>query len=239
MACCILCCTACFDIQENLFLKKDGSGNFSLLVNLEQTKSLLGMFTEFTTTTENKSTEAQKNNVSSSFSKFNESFDKTKQKLKTVEGLSNIKLIEDTLHYNFGISFDFKDVNALNAGLNYLFKDDNDTTHQNITFFEYKDNQLTRLEDLDTKSMLGNSKSIDGLKKPENAHQQFDPEKFFSTVSYTATYEFENKVSSIKNENSLLSPNHQKVTLKIFPFASPKDSTEKKQTIANTIIFKQ
>ena len=37
------------------------------------------------------------------------------------------------------------------------------------------------------------------IKKPENAHQQFDPEKFFSTVSYTAwQYEFENKVSSIK-----------------------------------------
>lgn len=236
MALCVLGCTACFDIQENLFLKKDGSGNFSFLVNLEQAKSMLSMFGEFATS-ENSNSSKQKNN-STSFSKFNESFEKSKQKLKNIEGLSNVKIIEDTIHFNFGISFDFKDVNALNSGLNQLFKDDNDTTHQNIQFFEYKGNQLTRLEALDTKSMLGNSKSIDGLRKPENAHQQFDPEKFFNTVSYTATYEFENKISSVKNGNASLSPNLQKVTLKIFPFTTPKDSTEKKQTIANTITFK-
>ena len=125
--------------------------------------------------------------------------------------------------------------------MNKLFDDDDSsgTETKKVTYFEYKDNQLSRLEALDSKSILGKSSSMSEKGTQSNSENPlYGMEQLFGTVSYTMNYEFENKVSSVKNENSLLSANMQKVTLKIVPFAAEKDSVKSKSSIANTISFK-
>jgi len=243
--CALLCCTACFDLQENLFLKKDGSGTFSFVIDMSQFKSMMAMFDDVGKSLDSKDKKNERKNKTetkkSPSDKLNSTFEKTRRKLLNTAGISNVKTIEDSSSLNFGISFDFKNIAALNEAMNKLFDDDDSsgTETKKVTYFEYKDNQLSRLEALDSKSILGKSSSMSEKGPQTNSENPlYGMEQLFGTVSYTMNYEFENKVSSVKNENSLLSANMQKVTLKIFPFAAAKDSVKSKSSIANTISFK-
>ena len=240
----LLCCTACFDIQENIFLKKDGSGNFSFVVDMGEVKSMMQMFDEAKNTSDDKGERnerkgSEKEKKKSSDKKLNSTFEITRRKLLNTQGISNVKAIEDTANYTFGISFDFKNIVALNDAMNKLFEDDTATATKKVTYFEYKDRQFKRLETLDSKSILGKSSSLSlsGDNK-NNDNFGFDADKLFSTVTYTTNYEFEEKIISTQNQSALLSANMQKVSLKLYPFAAEKDSTKTKSTIANIISFK-
>ncbi len=240
--CVLFCCTACFDIQENLFLKKDGSGTFSFVVDMSQMKSMMAMFDDAGKAFSGKEDSQDKKNKSkkkSANDKLSSTFEITRRKLINTEGISNVKIIDDTTSYTFGIRFDFKNIAVLNEGMNKLFDDDTASDKKPITYFEFKDNQLTRLEALDSKSILGKSSSLtDNANEGNSENPLFKIDQLFGTVSYSTNYEFENKIASTKNESSLLSSNMQKVTLKVFPFASAKDSTKSKTSIGNTITFK-
>lgn len=234
----LFCCTACFDLQENLFLKKDGSGTFSFIIDMSQFKSMMTMFDGVGKSLDNKSNKDEKTTAPND--KLSTTFEKTRRKLLNTEGISNVKIVEDTANLNFGISFSFKTVVSLNDAMNKLFEEDDSlkTNRKKVTYFEYKDNQLTRLEALDSKSILGKSSSMVEKSPDVNSENPlFNVEQLFGTISYTMNYEFENKISSVKNQQSLLSANMQKVTLKIYPFASS-DSTKAKTSMANTISFK-
>lgn len=233
MAVIVWCCTACFDLQENLFLKKDGSGTFSFIVNAEQIKSMMGMFDGMgNTSTDTSATNGK------TLNKLEVAFEKTKNRLQSIEGISNITAIGDTIKYEFGISFDFANISALNIGLNRLFEEDTSSNRPIINYFEYSNNELKRLEVVDSKSYLGKSIGLQNDTTSFNAHKIFDFEKFFGAVSYTTNYEFEEKVESFQNKKATLSSNTKKVTLVSFPFANTKDSTEKKTNIANVIYLK-
>lgn len=237
MAICIICCcTSCFDLQENLFLKNDGTGSFSFIVNIEQMKSFMGMF-ENTQQYEPDTNRNAKNNTILK-NEFITNIENVKLQLNKIPGIHHAIAINDTAKYNFGISFDFNDISALNLALNKLFNGD-DTSKQTTTFFEYKDHQLTRLEALDTKSILGKTSSLNTDNNSQNAHTIFDPKLLFNTATYTATYEFENKIIHTQNTLSKVSNDNKKIFLQIHPFAAIKDSTQPKQTIANTITLKQ
>ena len=230
-------CTACFDIQEDVFFNKDGSGNFSFIINLEQVKSMMAMFDDGKSN--DKVSKTKPMTKSSPNEVLNSDFEKTKLNLLKTEGISNVKIIEDTIHFKFGLSFNFKDIAVLNKAMNKLFEDDSvKSGNKEIVYFEKKDKQLIRNEALDTKSILSKSRSIsyENDKKANNLFSGLD--QLFSTVSYTTNYEFENKIESSLNTNSALSDNKKKVTIKCFPFAALKDSTQKKCTIANIIILK-
>ena len=244
ICCSLLCCTACFDIQENLFLKKDGSGNFSFLIEMGEFKSMAAMFDNVGSVFDNKDQrnekqKKEKEKKKSPNEKLSSTFEITRRKLLNTNGISNVKAIEDTASVTFGISFDFKNITALNIAMNKLFEDDSATTTENITYFEYKDNELRRLEALDSKSILGKSSSLSSGGTDKNSGSLgMDVEKLFATVTYTTNYEFEEKITSTQNQDALLAANMKKVTMKLYPFAAVKDSTKPKPTIANIISFK-
>jgi hypothetical protein len=233
---CLLGCTACFDLQENLLLKKDGSGKFSFLINLGEFKPMLSMFDQ----EDNKIDKEKSTTRKSPANKLNSTFEITRRKLLNTPGISNVKNIEDTINYSFGLSFDFKNIEALNKAMNRLFEDDSaDTEIEETVYFQLKNNQLTRLEVLDSKSLLGKTNAMSGISKSgKTDNGLMSLSKLFEAVTYTANYEFENKIDSIKNENAMLSSNLKKVSIKCFPFAAPEDSTQQKCSISNIITFK-
>lgn len=242
--CTLFCCTACFDLQENLFLKKDGSGNFSFIVDMSQAKAMLSMFggegnnIKFS---DNTDTTSYKKEGQSTHDNLGPTFAKTRQKLLATEGISNVKTIEDTIKFTFGLSFDFQNISALNKAMNNLFNDDDTTktAKKDITYFEYKDNKLTRINILDSKSILGKSSSMAGKSTDLNSENPlFNIEQLFSTVSYTTNYKFEEKIMASANNNAILSEDKNNITLKIYPFANSKDTTKTKATIGNTITLK-
>jgi hypothetical protein len=242
IACTLFCCTACFDIQENFFLKKDGSGTFSFVIDMSQFKSMMAMFDGIGSAFEDKdkrNEKAKKEKKKSPNEKLSSTFEKTRRKLLNTGGISNVKSIEDTTNLIVGISFDFKNIIALNDAMNKLFEGDSvNSDTSKVTYFEYKNKQLTRLEVLDSKSILGKTNAMSAQKDDNAESMPFDVEKLFGDVTYSTNYEFEDKIDAVQNENALLSTNMQKVTLKIYPFVTPKDSTQKKHSIGNSISFK-
>lgn len=230
---CLLGCTSCFDMHENLFLKKDGSGNFSFSVDLGEMKSMMSMFDGLGKDLENKGNITIKKTP---LTKLNTKFEIKRRELLNTKGISNVKIIEDTINYTFGFKFDFKNIDALNVAMNTIFKDDStETKTENKTYFTWKNNQFIRYDQLDSKSFLGNSSIMSGGKADNG---MFNLNKLFETATYSTTYEFENKIDSTYNTNAMLSSTFKKVTLTCHPFAEQKDSTQKKCTIANTITLK-
>lgn len=230
----ILICTSCIDLQENLYLQKDGSGRFSFVVNMGEFKSMMDMF-DFGNN-KNGKFESEKTPTE----QINSAFEITSKKLLEIKGISNVRSIEDTINYSFGIGFDFNDINALNKAMYNLF--DNDTVKSNkkkTTYFTWKNNKLTRLETLDTKSFLGKTAALSGKNKNNDAmNSLFNFEKLFENISYSTNYIFENKIISSNNPNASLSSDSKNITIKCYPFATEVDSTQKKCDIGNTITFK-
>ncbi len=230
---CLLGCTSCFDLNENVFFKKDGSGNFSFSVDLGEMKSMMSMFDSFGKDLDNKGNMTIKKTP---INKLNTQFEIKRRELLNTKGISNVNLIEDTINYTFGFKFDFKNIDALNVAMNTLFKDDSTQTKtENKTYFAWKNNQFIRYEQLDSKSFLGSSSIMSGGNIDNGL---FNLNKLFETATYSTSYEFENKIDSTYNTNAMLSSTFKKVTLTCHPFAEQKDSTQKKCTIANTITLK-
>ena len=229
--CCLFGCTACFDLQENLFLKKDGSGNFSFTIDMSEFKSMMAMFDQ---AGDEKGEFTIKKTPQG---KLNTTFEITRRKLLNTKGVSNVKAIEDTINYVFGLSFDFKDIETLNKAMNRLFEADSVKTDQKEkVYFQWKDKQLTRLDVLDSKSLFGKTAAISD--KNGSTDGMFNINKLFESVSYSTNYEFENKVGATINQNAMLSSNFKRVSLKCYPFAVQTDSAAKKCSIANTITLK-
>lgn len=229
----LLGCTGCFDLQENVFLNKDGSGKFSFVVNLSEFKMMADMFDE---SEETKGDFTLKN---SSTGKLNSSFVSTIKKLEKTKGISDIKTIEDTVNYTFGLSFNFKDVYALNKAMNRLFEDDSITSNTTeTTFFVIKNKQFIRLDVLDSKSIFGKTTSMSNTNTKKTENSFFSASKLFETISYTSNYEFEQTIDSINNNSAILSNNLKKVSLKCYPFADTKKNAQNKCTIANIITLK-
>ena len=128
--------TGCLDIQENIFLKKDGSGRYTFTIDMSELKTIFGGDggTIKTSTKESKNPS----------DKIDSKFDEVKQELKKIEGISNITQRVDTINIIVNIGFDFKDIDALNKAVNILFKEENQS--KSLTYYSYKDNQFKRLE---------------------------------------------------------------------------------------------
>jgi len=240
-------CTGCFDLQENLYLKKDGSGNFSFIIDLTEMKTMMAMFDgeeeeqdDETEDTEEIKIKSREKSPNKKDDKFSSNFEKTRRKLLNTDGISNVKTIEDTINYKFGLSFDFKNITALNKAMNRLFEDEDTDTipAQEIIYFEWKDKQLLRNEEIDSKSILSKTGSFSNT----GGNDLFSGltsnlEQLFAAVSYSANYEFEKKISLSSNAQAQLSSNDRKVSIKCYPFAAKKDTSAQQCTIANTISF--
>lgn len=218
----IFLCTACFDIQENIVLKKDGSGKFTFTIDMSELKTMFG--------SDNGSIKTSSKNDKNPTDKIDSKFDAIKVELKKIDGISNITQNVDTTNIIVKVGFNFKNIDALNNGLNVLFKDDENT--KPITYYEFKDKQFTRLESASKGFLKAGFEDKNTSKdKKASAKMPFDLDGLFQTISYTTTYEFENDIKQSSNKDAVVS-NKKKITLKCYPFVE--DST-KACSLTNTI----
>lgn len=217
----VFLCTACFDIQENIFLKKDGSGKFTFVIDMSELKAMFGDG-EITTTTSKENKKPK--------DKIDSKFDEVKKELKKIDGISNITQNVDTTNIIVKIGFDFKNVNALNSAMNVIFKDEENP--KAIAYYEYKDKQFKRLESASKGFLKSGFEDKNAPKdKPTEVNSLFNLDALFQTISYTTTYEFENEIKNSLNKEAVIS-DKKKITLKCYPFVA--DST-KQCTLTNII----
>jgi hypothetical protein len=223
----IFTCTACFDIRETIFLKKDGSGKFTFVIDMSELKVMFGSSDDSTSATSGLE-------VKKPTDKIDSKFEDIKKELRTIDGISNIIQNVDTSNIIVTIGFDFKNVTALNGALNVLFKDEENL--KPVTYYEYKNKQFTRLESASKGFLKAGFEDKNAPKgKSDAGKAPFNLDGLFQTISYTTTYEFENEIQKSANKEALLTADQKKIILKCYPFVE--DST-KKCSLTNTITLK-
>ncbi|MCU0390495.1 MAG: hypothetical protein MUE81_05220 [Thermoflexibacter sp.] len=99
--------TACFEVKEEISMKSDGSGTYTMLIDMSKSKNLLDIFMKM-----------NENEDKVSPAEIDSTFVKGAEDLNKMEGITNAQSVNDKKNYVFGMKFDFKDIDALNDALN-------------------------------------------------------------------------------------------------------------------------
>jgi hypothetical protein len=152
------------------------------------------------------------------------------EKVRGINGITNIKEITDMENMIFGVEYDFANVAALNEAAKANASNEMTETSDKPSFKAGK-KEFTRL---DVKgglgTLLGEAMGQAGGEDAEMAMM------FFKDVSYTMVYHFDRKVKKASNKLSEISDDKKTVTLKYYLFDDERGG--KKGTIENVIKLK-
>lgn len=112
--------TSCLEIIEHYRFRADGSGTFSIELDLKEVKELM---------------QEVKNDANMEYKAIK--FEKEELRLGAVDGISNIVTTPNLELYNFQMSFDFTSIIALNNALNTLYES------ENLTYVMWKKNNFS------------------------------------------------------------------------------------------------
>jgi hypothetical protein len=204
--------SSCFEIVEQIFVKRDGSGNFQLTVNLSKSKTKLNSIMKMKT--------INGHDVPSEQEIKNKIAEVEKAVAKT-PGLSAVKTSIDFDNYIMTLNCNFNKVNQLNTIAKNLTQNEKDKARfvEKSYDFDAATNIFMRLNKI-------------SLKKDYNKMSNADKE-IFATANYTAIYKFENTVSAVSNTTANISPSKKAVMLQqnVLDVITEKKSIENKITL--------
>lgn len=214
---CFLFLTSCIEIKEIIYLKKNGSGTYKLLIDMSQLQSLLG-----------KNGMMNAEGSSSSFSNLDKGLDSITNILNNLEGITNIQKIMDTAQFVFGMKFDFKNIRSLD---NLMSKLQSFSKNKNISFvsvFNYEGKIFNRGD------MPGGilQEIITEISKDNSTSEMND--LLLNNVNYNFIYTFDRKVKKMANPDALLSEDKKTVLLK----RSLREILQDKKSVGNIITLK-
>jgi hypothetical protein len=149
---------------------------------------------------------------------MDQSFDEARAKLEGIDGISNMtqNMNKEKLIYTF--SFDFRDIDALNNGLNKYFEDKENP--KDLTYFTKGKKSITRTgADRLTEALNGQM----GLDEDPD----FDPSVLMADAYYETVIEFERKIKSVSNDEYKRDGN----TISLKRLLFDKSNTDKKTQV--------
>ena len=165
--------TSCFEIREKIELNKNGSGTYSLIIDLSEMKSMIEAMNPDGDVTEG-----------SPFNEMEEDFVVTRDLLSEIDGISNVNFYAENEGFKVVTSFDFKEMEALNQAIQVVY-DPEAETDASKTFYSFKRKKF---------SCMGESGYLEDLRNEMNS-QEMDVESFdfasiFGDVTYTSEVKF-------------------------------------------------
>ena len=176
--------TSCFEIVEQVFIKKDGSGNIQFTLNLSKSKTKINSIRQMKA--------INGHDVPSEY--------EIKQKVKEIEksagktkSITDVKTTLDLDNYIATITCNFDNVNQVNNIAKNIAKNESDAKYlEKIYNYDATNNTFERLNKV-------------SVKKDYNKMSNADKE-VFATANYTAIYKFENTIASASNADAKISP---------------------------------
>lgn len=191
----LLSLTSCFEILEEVNLNKDGSGDFTLTVNLSQSKSKIASIMLLDSVNGHKipsKKEVQKGMIDVvSF-------------LQKSEGLYNISKKEDYENYVFSVRCSFKDITSINKLTKEVL------SKQKVKIESYNTYQYSAQKELFTKSYTYDPEILKQYNK-----LNLDSKKVFENASYTSIYRFYKEILSVSNIETKISKSKKAAMHKI------------------------
>lgn len=204
------------DFVERTYFNKDGSGIFSIKVDLTKTGKLISIIKYL-----NKDYEGITKLIG-----YN-AFYAAKKRFKKIANISDVRLKHDEAMLKFTLRFAFKNIKALNEAIS---KTNEGLDPTNITYFSFSDELFVR-EDAN-----GIANKLLFYQKHDNCLvKSLDLASFFKDITYTTIYTFHNKIIDFSNPLSELTKD--KKTIRVAHHVFSVDETE--DSISNRIHFEK
>jgi hypothetical protein len=207
--------SSCFELEEEIYLKKNGSGTYQFRVDMSELKTMIEAMGD------KKSEGEEAEDDGDMMSQSKEGMEKTTKELNEMEGISNARNIGNEEEYIFGFAFDFESVEALN---NATHSRDKNKKHEG-DYYSFSKGVFKKL------AFGGMDELTGSMGKGEQDSEQVA--QMLSQVDYSFTLRTEGKIKKFSNTKATLK-DKQELIFK----ASFKDIMDKKVKVANEIKIK-
>ena len=224
LVCIIPLLSSCFELQEELYLHKEGWGSYKLLADFSKDKEMLQAMFEKTDSSEHNPF----GNKNSSFEELFEAWNLGAEKLNEIKGISNAKQVVDNKQFIVGIQFDFQDMSALNLAL--TLRDGGEFNPDFELPYSYHKGKLTK------NNVFIFKKLLKYLHDSNQADDSFNVEKkaIFAQILYKTTIVTSGKIKKCSSYHFTQSENEREVEATFYL----KDIWDGKSDISTLIKFK-
>ncbi len=223
VACLCLLLTGCLNITEEIFLEKNGSGRYVSTLDVSKMKEMLEMVKAF----------APDSSVSKDMdmSKLDSISDMLGD-FSGIPGITDVKK-EKKDENTYVVSFNFKDISALNEAMKR--KNKKDSVVAKGDFFSFSPGRFA----CNDTSLSGMNDMMKGMNAPADndsvAMAMTMMKGMMGDMKYTSIYHLPGKVSSYSNKLSTLSEDGKTLTLVLNLF----DESQLNKTLQNNIQYKK
>jgi hypothetical protein len=234
LALCVLSLSSCLHIIEEVTFKNNGSGQYKMTIDMSELKGMMDMMKGMSQGADSTAIQdAPEGLPDNSMSQMGEQLSSVANSIKSVEGISNVVEVNDTTNLQFGYTFSFANVAALNRALKIINKDKYETKVDEIYKFEGKS-----FERLPTGDIGAEMKKALAENGGEEVDESMDMMKMmFADMSYKQIYHFPDRTIK-KNSNALgeLSDGDHTLTITLKPFNE--DQQKQNPTVAAKLKLK-
>ena len=206
----LILCTSCFEIIEEVSFNKDGSGHVTLTMNLSKSKTKLNSMMLL---------DSVNNYKVPSKAEISKQITEAVNRVKKIEGISNLKNTINFDEFIFTVSCDFVDTDALNTVIsNFSTRKDAALIKENKHFdFNKTQNTFTRNYHYNIAAAFEKTNMED--------------RKVFETASFTTIYRFETPIISSKNTTAKIAGSKKAIMLRV----NAQDIIQNRNSIKNQI----
>ena len=158
--------------------------------------------------------------------------------LKNIPGISNIVEISDTAAFNFGYTFEFANIAALNRALKVVGKEKFDSKNEETFKFTGKSFERLNIGDMSAEIKKALAENTGEEEEGTEAGGQADMMKmFFADMSYKQIYHFpDRKVKKSDNKLGEIAEDGHTLTISLKPF--DEEQLKKKASVAAKVKLK-
>lgn len=235
--------TGCLHIIEEVTFRNNGAGTYKMTLDMSEVKGMMemmkGMMPDSTSTDSTVIVDgapaepADDAGQENAMAQMGEQLSSVSASLKGVQGITKVVELNDTTTLQFGYSFDFADVSALNRALKIINKEKYESKTDEI--YKFSGKNFERLNAGNIGEELKKAVAESSGEEEESSMEMV--KMFFADMSYKQVYNFPDRVIK-KNSNELgeLSDNDHTLTITIKPF--DEEQQKKNATVATTLKLK-
>jgi hypothetical protein len=236
--------TSCLHIIEEVTFRNDGRGQYKMTLDMSELKGMMDMFkgmAQDSTTMggDSTATDAGMGDMGAlggqdnSMTQMGQEMVKVAESLKNIPGITNVMETNDTTNFQFGYTFDFADVAALNRALKVINKEKYESKTEEVYVFSGK--KFERLPTGDIGAELKKAMGETGGDDEEGSMEMV--KMFFADMSYEQIYNFPDRVIK-KNDNELAEISNGGHTMKIKLKPFDEEQQKKNVTVATKVKLK-
>ena len=195
-----------FDLYELAHFRKDGSGKFELIFSLDRVSKIVKIGEYMA-----------QDHIRLVRLLLEDAFLTTSEGLKSIPDIYHVSSIHDLSMLHFKLSFNFRNIEALNQA---LIKIKNNVDPPDIPYITMNENKFVRVHPPSLKQLIEYYKSYD-----DSLIKSFDLKFFFRNMQYIIRYSFDKKIRKATHPLATISKDRKSMTI-INHILNPKENLD-------------